>query len=97
MFGKGQQMRQTSRIRDFMLIVTAGHQASDFHPRVREALRLAAATHPEVAWRADFDVGPSEHVEVFSAPDFAAARQVSAVLDGVPGLRTELAPLKNGW
>ena len=90
-------MGQAGSFRDFMLIITAGHQASDFHPRVREALRLAAATHPQVAWRADFDVGPREHVEVFSAPDFAAARQVTAALAGVPGVRTELAPLKNGW
>jgi hypothetical protein len=90
-------MGELANLRDFMLIARAIEPSAEFLPRLREALRLAAASHPEIAWRAYFDVSPRDHVEIFSAPDFAAAREVSALLSGVQGMRAELAPLKNRW
>jgi hypothetical protein len=90
-------MGQLGSLRDFMLIVTAAESCKDFHPRVRAALELAVATHPEAARRADFDVGAREHVEVFSAPDFETARRIADNVNAMRDVRAELAPLRNRW
>jgi hypothetical protein len=90
-------MGQLGNLKDFMLIVTASQGNEDFHPRVRSALEFAAAAHPEVALRADFDVGPREHVEVFTAPDMGTARNIAYSVGKLEGLRAELAPLRSGW
>ena len=90
-------MGQLGSLKDFMLIITAAQGGEDFHPCVHSALQLAAAAHPEVALRADFDVGPREHVEVFTAPDIGTARDIAHSISKMEGLRAELAPLRNGW
>lgn len=90
-------MGHTADLKDFMLIARAAGAGDAFHARIRQALERAAATHPGIAWRADFDLGPTEHVEVFSAPDFASAREVSRMMSTLEGVRAELAPLRSGW
>ena len=90
-------MGQLRDLRDFILIARATQGAGDFHERIRGAVRLAAASLPEVAWRADFDVGPGEHVEIFGAPDSGYARKVSELVTAIPGVRAEIAPLGKGW
>ncbi|HEX6267223.1 MAG TPA: hypothetical protein VFZ81_10040 [Burkholderiales bacterium] len=90
-------MGQLGNPKDFMLIITASQGSDDFHPRVRSALQFALAAHSEVALRADFDVGPREHVEVFTAPDIGTARDIAHSLGKLAGLRAELAPLRHGW
>jgi len=82
---------------DFMLIAKATDAARDFHPRLRAALRLAAASFPQIAWRADFDVSPREHVDIFSAPSHDAARALVQMLNRSCGVRAELAALKRRW
>jgi hypothetical protein len=90
-------MGQLGNLRDFILIARATQGAADFHERIRGALRLAAASLSQVAWRADFDVGPGEHVEIFGAPDSGYARKVSELVTAIPGVRAEIAPLRKGW
>jgi hypothetical protein len=90
-------MGELSSVRDFMLIAKAAQDDSDFHQRFRAALRLAAVSYPQIAWRADFDLGPREHVDIFSAPDRGAARELSEMLNRICDVRVELAPLRNGW
>ena len=83
--------------RDFMLIARSTDGNGRFHDRIKRAVQMASASRPEVTWRAEFDLSAKEHVEVFSAPDIAVAREVSNVVSAVDGLRVELAPLRNGW
>ena len=90
-------MGQLGNMRDFILIARATQRAGDFHERIRGAVRLAAASLPELAWRADFDVGPGEHVEIFGAPDSEYARKVCELVTAIPGVRVEVAPLAKGW
>ena len=91
-------MGEATNARDFMLIAkTTAQSERGFHERLRAALRLAALSFPQIAWRADFDVGPREHVDIFSAPDHAAARAVTEMLNHTCGVRVELAPLRDGW
>jgi hypothetical protein len=90
-------MGQISSLRDFMVIARAAEGAEKFHARIRQVLDMAALVHPEISWRAQFELGPSEHVEVFSAPDFGAAREVSRMMGALQGVRAELAPLRKGW
>ena len=90
-------MGESETLRDFMLIAIATRADDAFHSRVHEAVRLAAARHPEIAWRAEFDVGPREHVEIFGAFDHAAARAISDAVSQAGGVRAELARLRNGW
>lgn len=91
-------MGEATNARDFMLIAKTTAQADRaFHERLRAALRLAALSFPQVAWRADFDLGPREHVEIVSAPDHGVARALTEMLSHTCGVRVELAPLRNGW
>jgi hypothetical protein len=90
-------MEQRFAPRDFMLIARSIDGSGEFHARIKQALQFAAADRPEVAWRAEFDLGPKEHVEVFTAPDIGTAREVSDMVNTVAGVRIELAPLRNGW
>jgi len=91
-------MGEATNARDFMLIAkTTAQSERGFHERLRAALRLAAVSFPQIAWRADFDVGPREHVEIFGASDHAAARAISDAVSRAGGVRTELAPLRDGW
>jgi hypothetical protein len=90
-------MEQPENLRDFILIARATQRAGDFRDRIRGAVRLAAASLPDIAWRADFDFGPGEHVEIFGAPDSSAAHRVSELMSAVPGVRAEVAPLRSRW
>jgi hypothetical protein len=90
-------MALQANLKDFMLITRATDAAGDFHARVRQALEIAASLHPAIAWRAQFELGPAEHVEVFSAPDSAQARQVSGIMGALAGVRAEVAPLTKAW
>lgn len=91
-------MGEATNARDFMLIAKTTAQGDRaFHERLRTALRLAALSFPQIAWRADFDLGPREHVEIVSAPDHGAARALTEMLNHTCGVRVELAPLRNGW
>lgn len=90
-------MGELSTVHDFMLIAKNTQGDGDFHRRLRAALELAALSYPQIAWRADFDLGPREHVDIFSAPDRDAARAVAEMLNHTWGVRAELAPLRNGW
>ena len=90
-------MGESATLRDFMMIAKATRVDDAFHSRVRETVRLAAVLHPEITWRADFDLGPCEHVDIFSAPDHGAARALTEMLNHTCGVHVELAPLRNGW
>jgi hypothetical protein len=90
-------MGESATLRDFMMIAKATRVDDAFHSRVRETVRLAAVLHPEITWRADFDLGPCEHVDIFSAPDRGAARAISDAVSEAGGVRAELAPLRNRW
>jgi len=90
-------MRQLASFSDFMLIAHATESAEKFHARVKQVLEVAANLHPDIAWRAQFEIGPAEHVEVFSAPDSGVARQVSSLIGALQGVTAEVAPLRKGW
>ena len=90
-------MGHFASLKDFMLIARGTEGAEKFHDRIKQAIDIAARMHPDIAWRAQFEIGPTEHVEVFSAPDFGAARQVSSLMGALAGVKAELAPLRNGW
>jgi hypothetical protein len=90
-------MGQLGSLKDFMLIVRRTAAGEEFHARVKQAVELAARVHPDIAWRAQFELGPAEHVEVFSAPDLGAARQVSNLMGALHGVKAEVAPLRHGW
>jgi hypothetical protein len=88
-------------MRDYMLIThPAGNQRAaeaEFLAAVRQALTTARETFPAVAWQADFPLGPRDHVEVFSAPSEAMARQVCALVGALGGIRAEVSALRSGW
>jgi hypothetical protein len=90
-------MAQHGTLRDFMLIARDTTGDDGFHDHIRQALQVAAMNCKDITPRADFAVGLSEHVEVFSAPDMGAARSVCALVNEVCGVRAELAPLRKGW
>ncbi|HEX6318944.1 MAG TPA: hypothetical protein VFZ84_08710 [Burkholderiales bacterium] len=90
-------MGQLASLNDFMLIARATESAEKFHSRVKQVLEIAASLHPDIAWRAQFEIGPAEHVEVFSAPDSGVARQVSSLMGALQGVKAEVAPLRRGW
>jgi hypothetical protein len=90
-------MGQLASLKDFMLIARATESAEKFHARVKQVLEIAASLHPDIAWRAQFEIGPAEHVEVFSAPDSGVARQVSSLMGALQGVKAEVAPLRRGW
>lgn len=91
-------MGEATNARDFMLIAKTTAQGDGaFHERLRTALRLAVVSFPQIARRADFDIGPREHVEIVSAPDHGVARALTEMLSHTCGVRVELAPLRNGW
>lgn len=90
-------MGQASNLRDFMVIARATGEAQNFHKRIKQAMRIAADALPQIAWRADFDLGPREHVDVISAPDLGSARKVVAVVTQLDGVNAELALLRKPW
>jgi len=90
-------MGQLDEPREFMLITRATGAADKFSENVRQALRLATAMFPDIAWKAEFDAGPGEHVEVFSAPGAEEALRLWKHFAQVPGMRTEVMPLATRW
>ena len=68
----------------------AGEQ---FAQLFREAVYVARRTYPEIEWRGCFVVGPKDGLEIFSAPNPAAASNVSALLGAVSRLQARVVPL----
>lgn len=90
-------MQQLTSARDFMLIARSTRGDEKFHARIGQVVDLAKKLYPTISWRAQFELGPREHVEVFSAGDSAIARQVSRLLGALQDVKAELAPLRSGW
>lgn len=86
---------KTERQQDFMLIAQATDGDEKFHTRVKHALDIAAAVHPEIAWRADVDCGFSRLVGVFSAPDLGVARKVARLVGALRSVKAELALVRS--
>lgn len=85
-------------MRDFIMITKSSptHDADSFHGIVQRALGAAKSAYPEIEWRADFTLNPSECVEVFSAPSMETAIKVSRLVRA-GGLYAEVLPLHDGW
>jgi hypothetical protein len=90
-------MGQRAELQDFMLIARCTGEDAVLHARIEQALRLAAAAHPQMRRLADFDLGARQHVEVISAPDRATARSVVDMVNGLEGVKAELAPMRGRW
>lgn len=88
-----------ARGQDFLFIARAIDEAHNgFQARVRGALSFALGRHPEITLRASFDLGPREHVEVFSAPTPTQARQLAEEMKhAAAGFRAEVVPLYSEW
>jgi hypothetical protein len=89
-------------MRDFMLITRPASEivrraAASFQTVVDEIKSSASRACPQIQWRADFDLGGSDYVEIFSAPDYSTALRVSDIARNMPGVRAEIATLKSSW
>jgi hypothetical protein len=87
---------------DYMLIAHPAARAprlddGSFKSRFANAVEAAQSAWPEIEWRAGFVLGPSDCVEVFSAPDSEHARKVLALVGSLGELRAEVVPLKSRW
>jgi hypothetical protein len=94
---EGTAMAQRARLKEFMLIARATGNAGRFPDRIQQALRLAFVTFPAVSWKAEFALGPREHVEIFGAGSDDEARLVSQYFARAPGVRAEVLPLAMPW
>lgn len=56
----------------------------------------ARSACPQVRWGSDFDFGTSDHVRLFSAPDYESALKVESLAKEVDGVRAEVMPLRPG-
>ena len=56
----------------------------------------ARSACPQVQWGSDFDFGTSDHVGLFSAPDYESALKVENLAKEVGGVRAEVMPLRPG-
>ena len=70
-------------MRDYVLITHpagAAYPGAQFVATVRRAVSAARQAFPAVTWQADFPLGPTDYVEVFSAPD-EGCQQASCASD----------------
>lgn len=88
-------------MQDYMLITHPsagrGDRGFEFETMVRGALHAVREVFPTVEWRAEFSLGPRDHVEVFSAPNEATARQLGALVSSAEGISAEISPLRSAW
>jgi hypothetical protein len=89
-------------MRDFMLIARPSgdlgrYIGSSFETVVDHLKEVAERACPQIRWQADFSLGNSQFVEIFSAPDYDTALRVSGIVREVEGVRAEVTPLKSSW
>ena len=87
-------------MRDYVLITHpagAAYPGAQFVATVRRAVSAARQAFPAVTWQADFPLGPTDYVEVFSAPDEGTAREIGVLVGTVGGVRAEVSALRSSW
>jgi hypothetical protein len=89
-------------MRDFMLIARpsgdlARFMGDSFESVVDHLKHTAERACPQIKWQADFSLGKSQFVEIFSAPDYDTALRVSLIAREIDGVRAEVTPLKSAW
>ena len=90
-------------MRDFMLHLhlDAPPGAGPSLPRragklLEQIQACARSACPAVQWGLDLDFGTSDHVRIFSAPDYESALKVENLAKEVDGVRAEVMPLRPG-
>jgi hypothetical protein len=82
---------------DFMLIAHADTtSAIPFPEQMSSLVKTLKTLLPKIEWQMEFDLGRGKMVEVFSAPDYDAALDVSRAAQQ-RGVRAEVSRLKAGW